>query len=117
MPTSSSCTVGRDPSCFGGTWRSRAGRCHHLALAIPLPAPTFATRCSSGSHCGFIVSDFYPQRLLPIRAELAALLRAKRLRVVVSEFEGLERAPDALATVFDRGSPYIGRRVVRTSEG
>jgi len=54
---------------------------------------------------------------LPIRAELAALLRAKRLRVVVSEFEGLERAPDALATVFDRGSPYIGRRVVRTSEG
>jgi hypothetical protein len=48
---------------------------------------------------GFIVSDFYPERLLPIRAELAALLRAKQLRVAVSEFQGLERAPEALATV------------------
>jgi len=35
---------------------------------------------------------------------------------VVSEFEGLERAPEALATVFDRGSLHIGRRVVRISE-
>jgi hypothetical protein len=51
--------------------------------------------------------------LLPIRSELAALLRTKQLRVVVSEFEGLERAPEALTTVFDRGSPYIGSRVVR----
>jgi NADPH-dependent curcumin reductase CurA len=65
----------------------------------------------------YIVSDYYPQRLYPIRAELGALLRAKRLRAVVSEFKGLERAPEALATVFDRGSPYIGRRVVRISEG
>jgi NADPH-dependent curcumin reductase len=66
---------------------------------------------------GFIVSDYYPQRLYPIRSELAALLRAKQLRAVVSEFKGLERAPQALETVFDRGSPYIGRRVVRISEG
>jgi NADPH-dependent curcumin reductase CurA len=66
---------------------------------------------------GFIVSDFYPERLLPIRARIGELLRAKRLRTVVSEFAGLERAPEALATVFDRGSPYIGRRVVRISEG
>jgi hypothetical protein len=66
---------------------------------------------------GYIVSDYYPQRLYPIRAELAALLRAKRLRAVVSEFTGLEQAPEALATVFDRGSPYIGRRVVRISGG
>jgi NADPH-dependent curcumin reductase CurA len=66
---------------------------------------------------GFIVSDFYQERLLPIRAELAALLRARRLRAVVSEFDGLERAPEALATVFDRGSPHIGRRVVRISQG
>jgi NADPH-dependent curcumin reductase CurA len=65
---------------------------------------------------GFIVSDFYPQRLLPIRAELASLLQTKQLRVVVSEFDGLESAPEALATVFDRGSPQIGRRVVRISE-
>jgi len=64
---------------------------------------------------GFIVSDFYPQRLLPIREQIGELLRAKRLRVVVSEFEGLEKAPEALATVFDRGSPYIGSRVVRIS--
>jgi NADPH-dependent curcumin reductase len=66
---------------------------------------------------GYIVSDYYPERLSPIRAELAALLRTKQLRVVVSEFEGLERAPEALMTVFDRGSPYIGSRVVRISEG
>jgi NADPH-dependent curcumin reductase CurA len=66
---------------------------------------------------GFIVSDFYPERLYPIREELAALLRAKKVRAVISEFEGLERAPEALATVFDRGSPYIGRRTVRISEG
>ena len=66
---------------------------------------------------GYIVSDHYAERLIPIREELATLLRAKQLRVVVSEFQGLERAPEALATVFDRGSPYIGRRVVRISEG
>jgi NADPH-dependent curcumin reductase CurA len=66
---------------------------------------------------GFIVSDFYPERLLPIREQIAELLREKRLRVVVSEFAGLERAPEALATVFDRGSPYIGSRVVRISDG
>ena len=66
---------------------------------------------------GYIVSDYYPQRLYPIRSELAALLRAKQLRAVVSEFDGLERAPEALETVFDRGSPYIGRRVVRISKG
>ncbi len=66
---------------------------------------------------GYIVSDYYPQRLYPIRAELAALLRTRRLRAVVSEFNGLERASEALATVFDRGSPFIGRRVVRISAG
>jgi NADPH-dependent curcumin reductase CurA len=66
---------------------------------------------------GFIVSDFYPRRLLPIRAELAALVRARRLRVVVNEFDGLDRAPEALASVFDRGSPHIGRRVVRIAAG
>ena len=66
---------------------------------------------------GFIVSDFYPERLLPIRQQIAELLREKRLRVVVSEFAGLERAPEALATVFDRGSPHIGSRVVRISDG
>jgi NADPH-dependent curcumin reductase CurA len=66
---------------------------------------------------GYIVSDYYPTRLSPIRAELAALLRAKLLRVVVSEFEGLERAPEALTTVFDRGSPHIGSRVVWISDG
>ncbi len=38
-------------------------------------------------------------------------------RVVVNEFGGLERAPEALATVFERGSPYIGKRVVRIAEG
>jgi hypothetical protein len=66
---------------------------------------------------GFIVSDFYPERLIPIREDLASLLRAGRLRAVVSEFNGLERAPEALATVFDRGSPHIGKRVVRISDG
>ena len=65
---------------------------------------------------GFIVSDFYPERLLPIREQIGLLLRAKRLRVVVSEFAGLESAPEALATVFDRGSAHLGSRVVRISE-
>lgn len=66
---------------------------------------------------GFIVSDYYPERLTPIRAEMGRLLREKRLRAVVNEFEGLDRAPEALSTVFDRGSPYIGRRTVRIAEG
>lgn len=65
---------------------------------------------------GFIVSDYNEKRLLPIRAELASLVRAKKLQVVVNEFKGLERAPEALASVFDRGSPHIGRRVVRIAE-
>jgi hypothetical protein len=66
---------------------------------------------------GFIVSDHYPERLLPIRAELAALLRSGQVRAVVSEFEGLGSAPEALGTVFDHGSPHIGRRVVRIAAG
>ena len=66
---------------------------------------------------GFIVSDWYPERLLPIRAELAALIREQKVRVVISEFDGLRSAPDALATVFERGSRYIGRRVVRIAPG
>lgn len=64
---------------------------------------------------GFIVSDFYPERLRPIRSELASLVRAGKLRVIVSEFDGLQRAPEALASLFDRGSPYIGRRAVKIS--
>lgn len=66
---------------------------------------------------GFIASDFYPQRLLPIRDELAALIRTKQLKVITNEFDGLRRAPEALATVFERGSPHIGRRVVRIAPG
>jgi NADPH-dependent curcumin reductase CurA len=66
---------------------------------------------------GFVVSDYYPERLAPIRADIGRLLHEKRLRAVVNEFDGLDRAPEALATVFDRGSPYIGRRVVRIAEG
>lgn len=66
---------------------------------------------------GFIVSDHYPERLLPVRAELAALLRSGQVRAVVSEFEGLDSAPEALSSVFDHGSPYIGRRVVRIAAG
>jgi hypothetical protein len=42
-------------------------------------------------------------------------LRAGRLRAVVSEFKGLASAPHALATVFDRGSPHVGKRAVRIS--
>jgi NADPH-dependent curcumin reductase CurA len=66
---------------------------------------------------GFIVGDFYAEKLLSIREEIASLVRDKKLRVVVSEFTGLERAPEALATVFERGSPYLGKRVVRIAEG
>jgi hypothetical protein len=66
---------------------------------------------------GYIVSDFYPERLYPIREELSALLHANKVRAVISEFEGLGRAPEALGTVFERGSPYIGRRAVRIAAG
>ncbi|HEX4018782.1 MAG TPA: NADP-dependent oxidoreductase [Frankiaceae bacterium] len=66
---------------------------------------------------GFIVSDFYPTRLLPIREELAALIRSQQLKVITNEFEGLRSAPSALATVFERGSARIGRRVVRIAAG
>jgi len=62
---------------------------------------------------GYIVSDFYPTRLQTARADLSALLHDGRLKAVVSEFDGLDRAPEALASVFERGSPHIGRRVVR----
>jgi NADPH-dependent curcumin reductase CurA len=61
---------------------------------------------------GFIVSDHYAERLLPVREEIADLLHGGRVRTVVSTFEGLDRAPEALATVFDRGSPHLGKRVV-----
>jgi NADPH-dependent curcumin reductase CurA len=81
------------------TWCQSAGRYARQALAR-----------------SYIVSDYYPKRLLAIRAQIGALLREKRLHAVVSEFDGLDRAPEALATVFERGSPYIGRRVVRISK-
>ncbi|MYS20248.1 MULTISPECIES: MDR family NADP-dependent oxidoreductase [unclassified Streptomyces] len=62
---------------------------------------------------GFLVGDYYPTRLLPVRAELARLLEAGQLTTVVSEFEGLGSAPEAFASVFRQGSPYLGKRVVR----
>ena len=74
---------------------------------------------------GYIVSDHYPTRLHTARADLSGLvsqgdyprlidaLNDGRLKAVVSEFDGLNRAPEALASVFERGSPHIGRRVVR----
>jgi len=49
---------------------------------------------------GFIVSDFYPQRLLPIRAELAALVR-----VAWSRFP--RRGP-ASCPVSPRSAPAAG---------
>jgi hypothetical protein len=36
---------------------------------------------------------------------------------VVNEFKGLDSAPEALASVFERGSDHIGRRVVRIADG
>jgi NADPH-dependent curcumin reductase CurA len=66
---------------------------------------------------GYIVSDYYPARLLPVRKELGTLLHAGKIRAVVSEFRGLDSAPRALATVFERGSPHIGKRIVRITDG
>ena len=66
---------------------------------------------------GYIVSDYYPARLKPVREELGALLRANKIRAVVSEFHGLDSAPRALATVFDRGSAQPGKRIVRITDG
>jgi hypothetical protein len=62
---------------------------------------------------GFIVSDFYAARLTAMREELSALVHAGTLRPVVSEFSGLAKAPEALASLFERGSPHLGRRVIR----
>jgi len=62
---------------------------------------------------GFIVSDFYEKRLIQMREELAALVRSAKVRLVISEFEGLAQAPKALASLFERGTSYLGRRVVR----
>jgi NADPH-dependent curcumin reductase CurA len=62
---------------------------------------------------GFIVSDYYPERLVPIRQDIAALLRDGRLRPVVTEFDGLDSAPEALRAIFDPGSRHVGKRVVR----
>jgi hypothetical protein len=45
------------------------------------------------------------------------MLRARRLRTVVSEFEGLEFAPKALAAVLEHCSTQLGKRVVWISEG
>jgi hypothetical protein len=64
---------------------------------------------------GYVASDPYAHRLIPIRTEVAALLRAGRLREAVSQFEGLASARVGLATIFDRGSPDVGNRAVRIS--
>jgi NADPH-dependent curcumin reductase CurA len=64
-----------------------------------------------------VVSDRCDGRLPGIRAELGHLVRANRLRAVVTEFEGLDRAPAALAAVTGRGLAVAGRCVVWVSEG
>ncbi|MFC4031967.1 zinc-binding dehydrogenase [Streptomyces polygonati] len=61
----------------------------------------------------FLVGDYYEKRLLPIRAELSRLLKEGQVTTVISEFEGLESAPEAFASVFRKGSPFLGKRVVR----
>jgi NADPH-dependent curcumin reductase CurA len=66
---------------------------------------------------GYVASDHYVERLTSVRTELAGLLRAGSLRAVVSEFDGLESAPQALRSVFEQASPYIGKRVVRITDG
>lgn len=66
---------------------------------------------------GYLASDYYPTRLRPIREELGALLQAAKIRAVVTEFAGLDSASKALATLFDRGSRYVGKRVVRITDG
>jgi NADPH-dependent curcumin reductase CurA len=64
----------------------------------------------------YVVSDDYAARLAEIRADLAQLVRAKRLRAMVSESEGLDRAPAALAIAAGRGLSLAGRCVVWISE-
>jgi NADPH-dependent curcumin reductase CurA len=66
---------------------------------------------------GFLVGDFYPQRLTAMREELSALANDGKLRQIVTEFSGLERAPEVLASLFERGTSYLGRRVIRIAPG
>lgn len=47
-----------------------------------------------------------------VRAELGHLVRMRRLGAVVTEFEGLDRAPAALATAAEHGLSVAGRCVV-----
>jgi len=73
-----------------------------------------AARRVGGFHTAPVVdADPYDEPPWMVTAYIAG----PSLQAVVSEFNGLERAPEALATVFDRGSPYIGKRVVRISDG
>jgi hypothetical protein len=62
---------------------------------------------------GFIVSDFYPQRLRAMREELSALANEGKVSQVITEFHGLARAPEVFASLFERGTSYLGRRVIR----
>ncbi len=62
---------------------------------------------------GFIVSDFYPEHLQAMREELSRLANRGQISQVISEFAGLERAPEVLASLFQSGTSYLGRRVIR----
>ena len=62
---------------------------------------------------GFIAGDYYESRLVDVREELSALLRSGTITNVVTEFDGLKAAPEALASVFERGTTHVGKRVVR----
>jgi len=66
-----------------------------------------------GKVRSFHVADYYPTRLLPVRAELAHLLHDGRVTTITTEFVGLPSAPQALESVFTTGSPHLGKRVVR----
>ncbi|MCS5717726.1 NADP-dependent oxidoreductase [Herbiconiux sp. CPCC 205763] len=64
----------------------------------------------------FNVADYYAERLLPAREELSELLKTGAVKNVVTEFQGLESAPRALASVFESGTDYVGKRIVRIAD-
>ncbi|GAA4266030.1 NADP-dependent oxidoreductase [Frondihabitans peucedani] len=61
----------------------------------------------------FNVGDHYAASLLPARETLAAGIRNGSIKTVVTEYDGLGSAPEALAAVFRSGSGDVGKRIVR----
>ena len=60
---------------------------------------------------GFVAVDHY-ERHPAIKAAIGALIREGKVKPVLSEFSGLDSAEEALAGLFESGTPSFGKRVL-----